>query len=87
MQDLFTELLWKNELIDEKAAQLCEALPGYHEAEQHFFDTAQQIRDIVGSELYDQFYTQLMRYTGYEVQAYYSLGVGLRTEMAQKLTL
>ena len=23
MQDLFTELLWKNELIDEKAAQLC----------------------------------------------------------------
>ena len=87
MQELLAELLWKNEEIDEAAIHLCEALPGYHEAEQQFCETAQRLREAVGSELYNQFYNCFMRYTGYEVQAYYSLGLGLRKELAQALGL
>lgn len=75
MQDLLTELLWENERINEKAAQSCASLPGYSEAEQQYFDAARQIRDIVGPALYDQFYNRLMCYTGYDVRAYYSLGL------------
>ena len=87
MQELLAELFWRNDVIDEQAARLCETLPGYREAEQRYSDTSRQIREIIGPELYDQFYAQLMRYTGYEVQAYYSLGLGLRREMVQAFGL
>ena len=58
MQDLLTELLWRNTEIDKAAA---------------------------GFDLYDRYFSQLIRYTGYEVQAYYSLGLGLREDVLQAL--
>ncbi len=87
MQDLLSELLWQNEEIDEAAARLCASLPGFSEAEQQYSDISRQVRDIIGSELHDQLYCQFMRYTNYEVQAYYSLGLGLRGELARALGL
>ena len=58
MQDLLTELLWRNTEIDKAAADF---------------------------DLYDRYFSQLIRYTGYEVQAYYSLGLGLREDVLQAL--
>lgn len=87
MQDLLSELLWQNEEIDEAAARLCASFPGFSEAERQYSDISRRVRDIIGSELHDQLYCQFMRYTNYEVQAYYSLGLGLRGELARALGL
>ena len=43
------------------------------------------MRDLGGHDLYDQYFAQLIRYTGYEVQSYYSLGLGLREDLVQAL--
>ena len=85
MQDLIVEMLWHNTEIDEVADRLRQALPGAREAEEAYHALAEQVRQIVGYELYDRYFSQLMRYTGHEVQAYYSLGLGLRQDIVQAL--
>ena len=87
MQELLTELLWKNVEIDEAADRLRKTLPGFSEAEHAYSDLAKQVRAAAGPELYDQYFTQLMRYSEYEVQSYYSLGLGLRGKMVRALNL
>lgn len=87
MQGLLTELLWRNEEIDEAAARLCKTLPGFSEAERAYDDLAERLRAIAGPELYDQYFAQLTRYSEYEVRAYYSLGLGLRVEMVRAFGL
>ncbi len=85
MQDLLAELLWRNEEIPEAANRLCQTLPGFAEAQQSYDALAEQMREAVGPSLYDEYYNHLMRYTGYEVRAYYSLGLGLRETIVQSL--
>ena len=87
MQDLLAELLWQNIEIDEAAARLCEALPGFLEAREQYRETSDRVRDMIGPELYDQFYDRFMGYTDYEVRAYYSLGLGLREQLVRELGL
>ena len=85
MQDLLTELLWRNDEITEAAHRLCLTLPNWQEAMEDYTDLAEQVRQAAGDELYDQYCTRLMRFTGYEVRAYYALGLGLRRELFQAL--
>lgn len=87
MQELFAELFWENTEIPEKAAQLCERLPGFDAARREYGETAQKVQDILGYQLYDQFQQQFLRYTGYEVRAYYAVGLGLREQAVQWLEL
>lgn len=87
MQDLLSELLWQNEEIDEAADRLRRSLPGFSEAERDYNRLAEQVRAAVGTELYNRYTAQLARYSGFEVQAYYSLGLGLRGELARALGL
>ena len=85
MQDLIVELLWRNIEIDEAADRLRQTLPGFQEAKQTYHALAEQIQSIVGYDLYNQYFAQLMRYTNYEAQAYYSLGLGLREDVVKAL--
>lgn len=85
MQDLFVELLWRNTEIDEAADRIRQTLPGFSAAQRGYDDLAEQIRAAAGCDLYDRYFTQLIRYTGYEVQAYYSLGLGLREDVVRAL--
>lgn len=85
MQDLLAELLWRNAEIDEAADHLCQSLPGFSAAKQAYDDLSEQLRAAAGHDLYDRYFSQLIRYTGYEVQAYYSLGLGLREDVLQAL--
>ena len=85
MQDLLAELLWRNVEIDEAADRLRQTLPGFSDAKQAYDNLSEQLRKIVGRDLYDQYFAQLIRYTGYEVQAYYSLGLGLRADIIKAL--
>ncbi len=85
MQDLLAELFWHSTEIDEAAGQLCQAMPGYQEARRAYDVLAEQIRALVGFDLYDRYFTQLLRYSDYEVSAYYSLGLGLRKDIVQAL--
>ena len=87
MQDLLTELLWRNVEIDEAAGRIKKGLPGFSEAERDFEALEEQIRAIAGYDLYDRYVSQLMRYSEYEVRAYYSLGLGLREDIARALEL
>ena len=85
MQDLLVELLWRNAEIDEAADHLCQSLPGFSAAKQAYDDLSEQLRAAAGHDLYDRYFSQLIRYTDYEVQAYYSLGLGLREDVLQAL--
>lgn len=85
MQDLLAELLWRNIEIAEAADRLRQTLPGFSDVQQGYDDLAEQVRAAAGCDLYDRYFTQLMRYTNYEVQAYYSLGLGLREDMVRAL--
>lgn len=85
MQDLLVGLLWRNAEIDEAADHLCQSLPGFSAAKQAYDDLSEQLRAAAGHDLYDRYFSQLIRYTGYEVQAYYSLGLGLREDVLQAL--
>lgn len=85
MQDLLAELLWRNIEIAESAEQLRQTLPGFHETEESYNALAEQICSIVGLDLYDRYFTQLIRFTDYERKAYYSLGLGLREELIHSL--
>ena len=85
MQDLLVELLWRNAEIDEAADHLCQSLPGFSAAKQAYDELSEQLRAAAGHDLYDRYFSQLIRYTGYEVQAYYSLGLGLREDVLQAL--
>ncbi len=87
MQDLLTQLLWRNTEIDEAAACLRQTLPGFREAEQTYEALSEQLRAAAGYDLYDRYFAQLIRYTNYEVQAYYSLGLGLREDMVRSLEI
>ena len=40
----------------------------------------EQIQAAAGYDLYDRYFSQLMRYSAYELRAYYALGLGLRKE-------
>ena len=57
----------------------------WQEAMEDYTDLAEQVRQAAGDELYDQYCPRLMRFTGYEVRAYYALGLGLRKELFQAL--
>ena len=87
MQELLSKILWYDDEIYEAANRLRRTIPGYQEAERAYEDLAGKIRALVGYELYDQYYTQLIQYTNYEVRAFYSLGLGLREGLVQTLEL
>ena len=67
--------------------QTC-ALPiWFAEAQRDYDALAEQIQAAAGYDLYDRYFSQLMRYSAYELRAYYALGLGLRKELAQVLGL
>ena len=86
MQDILSNL-WCSDNIHQAAYQLREALPGFAEAQRDYDALAEQIQAAAGYDLYDRYFSQLMRYSAYELQAYYALGLGLRKELAQVLGL
>lgn len=85
MQDLLANLLWRSVEIDEAADRLRRTLPGFQEAERAYEELADQLQKAAGFSLYDQYFTRLTRYTNYEVQAYYALGLGLREDITKAL--
>lgn len=87
MQDLFSELLWDNDQLPEAAARLCESLPGFEQVQRDYEEAARQIQELVGFHRFDQFQQLILRYTGYEVRAYYALGLGLRESLVRALEL
>ena len=86
MQDILSNL-WCSDNIHQAAYQLREALPGFAEAQRDYDALAEQIQAAAGYDLYDRYFSQLMRYSAYELRAYYALGLGLRKEQAQVLGL
>lgn len=86
MQDLLAELLWHNVEIDEAADRLRKSLPGFAEAERDYDALEEQVRAALGFDLYSRYSAQLMRYSNYEVRAYYALGLGLREELVRAFT-
>ena len=86
MQDILSNL-WCSDNIHQAAYQLREALPGFAEAQRDYDALAEQIQAAAGYDLYDRYFSQLMRYSAYELRAYYAWGLGLRKELAQVLGL
>lgn len=83
MQDFLNSLLWANPEIFQKVHELSQTLPGYQEAAQAHDAMAQQVQERLGVELYDSYFSLLMRHLDYECRAWYALGLGLREEFAK----
>ncbi len=83
MQELFSKLLWDNPDLCQTAERLRETLPGFQEAQREY----EQVQAAADYDLYDRYFTQLMRYSDFEVRAYYALGLGLRGALARELGL
>lgn len=87
MQDTLVKLFWGNEALFQKADELCRALPGYPDAKREYDSIAEMVEGIIGYDLYEQLYTKFMRFTDYELQAYYALGLGIREELMRALRI
>lgn len=85
MQEVLIKLFWGSEEIFQQADELCQALPGYSNAKREYDSIADTVQSLIGYDLYDQLYTKFTRFTGYEIQAYYTLGLGLRKELLHLL--
>ncbi|MCI8990150.1 MAG: hypothetical protein HFF59_04995 [Lawsonibacter sp.] len=85
MQDLLAEVIWDNEDIHIAAKQLCKSFPGYSEAQQQCLEAIETLKSALGFELCDRLCTQIARHTRYELRAYYTIGLGLRQDIAQAL--
>lgn len=83
MQDILLKSLWYSTELSHKVRELSHAMPGYQEASQTYGAISQQVQDILGFELYDQYSTALMRFLDYDTFAWYSLGLGLREELVK----
>ena len=75
----------QNTEIDEAADRICQTLPGFYDAKQVYDELSEQVREAAGHSLFDEYFSQLMRYSNYEIQAYYSLGLGLRENIVKAL--
>ena len=87
MQELLSTLLRKNPDIDEAVARYCAGLPEYTAAKQQYEQAASRLADAVDFSLYDEFQTCLLRYTDFEVQAYFRFGLELRENLIRELNL
>lgn len=83
MQDMILESLWHSAELSHKVSELSRAMPGYQEAAQAYEAIAKQVEDILGFELYDQYLSVQMRFSNYEVYAWYALGLKLREELVK----
>ncbi len=87
MNNIIADLFWNHDEIFRRAERLCETIPGYLDAKRQYDDAAEKIQEIVGDDLYEQYFTQLIHYTNYEICAYYSCGLGLREDIVQAFRL
>jgi len=87
MQELLSTLLRHNPEIDEAVARYCRSLPEYTAAKAQYEQAASRLADAVDFSLYDEFQTCLLRYTDFEVHAYFRFGLELRENLIRELNL
>lgn len=87
MQELLSTLFRNNPEIDEAVARYCRTLPEYEAAKQQYEQAASRLAGAVDFSLYDEFQTCLLRYTDFEVQAYFRFGLELRKNLIRELNL
>lgn len=87
MQEFLSNLLRNNPEIDEAVARYCRRLPEYAAAKRQYEQAASRLADAVDFSVYDEFQTCLLRYTNFEVQAYFRFGLELRENLIRELNL
>lgn len=87
MQDLIEALFCDAPEIPGAVARFCGSQPGFAEAEREYEAAAREIARAVGFQLFDKFESAYLRYTSYEVNAYYRFGLGLRAAASERLGL
>ena len=85
MQDLLARLFWRDAEIHREVAEYLEQFPGFAQARRAYEAVAKRVEETVGFDLYDEFQTQLLNYSDYEVCAYYAFGLGLRREIIRQM--
>lgn len=85
MNDKLKMLFVDNLEITEQIEEFCSQSPEYLKVKQEFYETAQQIAEIAGYHLYDQFERRFALYTACSNDLYYLFGLGLRQEVISAL--
>lgn len=87
MSIIFADQFFDNPQLHQAVTDFCRSLPEYQSARQQWEATVAKVRPFLDFDLYDQMETDLLRYTNYEVYAYYAFGLGLRQELIRQLML
>ena len=85
MNEKLKALFIDNLDITEQIEEFCAQSPEYLKVKQEFYETAQQIAEIAGYHLYDQFERRFALYTACANDLYYLFGLGLRQEIISAL--
>ena len=85
MNDKLKMLFIDNPEIDEAIKEFCEQNPGYLKIKEEFYETAHEIAEIVGFDLYDRFEQRFGIYVARSSDIYYLFGLGLRQEVLAAL--
>ena len=81
MNDTLKMLFLDNPDIDEAIMKFCAQNPEYLKIKQAFYETAQEIAEIAGFDLYDRFERRFHLYLAQSNDIYYLYGLGLRQEV------
>lgn len=85
MNESIKMLFVDNPELDEKIEAFCEQNPEYLRKRQEFYETAEEIAQIAGFDLYDRFERRFGAYMACSNDIYYLFGLALRQEVLTAL--
>ena len=85
MNDKIKMLFLDNPEMTEQIEAFCQRDPLFSKVKLEFYETAHEIAQIVGYELYDRFEQRFGLYTARSSDLYYLFGLGLRQEVVSAL--
>ena len=85
MSETFVSMFAGNPGLVEQIEAFCARDPAYIQARQAFYETAHQVAERTGFDLYDDFERRFITYMGRAADLYYLFGLGLRQEVLYAL--
>ena len=77
--------LFLNDTINAEIEAFCASDPEFAKVKQEFYETANQIAELIAPGLYDAFEKSLWAYLYRTADLYYLYGLGLRQEVLQAI--
>lgn len=78
-------LFLKNDILDAEMEAYCTSDPEFIRVKEQFYQTAHEIEELIGFDMYDTFERNFAAYMYRTADLYYLFGLGLRQDILQSL--